>query len=78
MLQTIRALHHFLQSNNIPTQGVSITIEFDDMRTAYRANDAMKRELWPSIRDFDPVDQPQISTARITDIPVKIVAKIQA
>lgn len=76
MLKTIDAFYNFLQANNIPTKGVSVTIEFDDMGAAARAKSCMKQEFAASIEYFDPVKHPEIVAPRIMNVPVKIVAKV--
>ena len=75
MFRTLTAFRRFLLSNNLPTEGVSLTIEFDHPDNAYRAVHAMKREFSPAVYDVDLARQPAHST-RILDIPVKFVARI--
>ena len=74
MLRTLDAFRRFLLSNNLPTGGVSLTVEFDNTDNAYRAIHAMKREFSSSM--YGALEPPATAETRILDIPVKFVAKI--
>lgn len=55
------ALRHWLSKNNIPTDGVRITIQFPEQRYANAAEACIKRDLQPMMQ-FAASDTGKIKT----------------
>ena len=76
MLRTIQALHNFLESNGFSTDGVSVTIEFDDITKGHLAWCKVKDELNPMLRYPTPLKREKMTGLKIMDIPVRFLARV--
>ena len=77
--RTIAAFRNFLECNDLPTDGVRITVEFDDYYKAHRACRAMADEFNPMLPEslkFSVANPPKPEGMQIMSIPIKFTANV--